>query len=334
MKILFIGGNGNISWHCVQKAIEYKHEVYVLNRGVTLQTRREIQHGVKKIDADVKDVSKMKQILQGMQFDVVCDFICYNKEDAKRDIELFYDKTKHFIVISTEAVYSRENLSVPFNEKSKIIPIQSSQGYIKGKLEIEEAFLKAVDEIGFPVTIVRPGYTYDTIVPNPVGHNCFTASQKYLDGYPMLIFGNGKNLYTFTHSEDFADAFLCLLGNRDTIGEIYQIMSEHTLSWNDAAEIILKVLNIKRSIIHIPYEEAIQYEYFQSRDMLEQKLLDNVFDITKLKTIYPSWRAKISLEEGLTKTYQWLLEKKVRQRIVPEYNQKLNILYERYCGIK
>lgn len=334
MKILFIGGNGNISWHCVKKSIEQQHEVYVLNRGVTLQTRREIQREVKKIDADVRDVTKMKRILHDVQFDVVCDFIGYNGEDAKRNIQLFHNKTKQFIAISSEAIYTRHPLQLPFTEQSKKIEIEMAGSYVRGKIELEEVYMKFFAETGFPVTIIRPGYTYDTIVPNPVGHNCFTASQRYLDGYPMLIFGNGKNKYTFTHSEDFARAFITLFGKKETIGNTYQIMSENTLTWNEAAEIFLKVLNIKdRKIVHIPFEEAKKYDYFQSIDILEQRMLDNVFDVSRLKTIVPDWKTHISLEEGLIRTYEWLFANKVRQRIVPNYDEKLALLYKEYCDI-
>ncbi|MDD6399994.1 MAG: hypothetical protein PUG10_00110 [Lachnospiraceae bacterium] len=47
MKILFIGGNGNISWWCVNEALKSGHEVWELNRGITKKTRRKIQDEVK-----------------------------------------------------------------------------------------------------------------------------------------------------------------------------------------------------------------------------------------------------------------------------------------------
>ena len=40
MKILLIGGNGNISWHCTNEAVQSGYEVWILNRGVTKNNRK------------------------------------------------------------------------------------------------------------------------------------------------------------------------------------------------------------------------------------------------------------------------------------------------------
>ena len=49
MRILVIGGNGNISWYCVDEALRRGHEVWELNRSQTCRTRREIQPEVHKL---------------------------------------------------------------------------------------------------------------------------------------------------------------------------------------------------------------------------------------------------------------------------------------------
>lgn len=331
MKVLFIGGNGNISWQCVQQALNLGYEVYEINRGATLNTRRKIQSGVYKIDCDVRDVTKMKMLLEGTAFDVVCDFICYNGEDAKRDVELFKDHTKQFIYISSEAIYERKGAKLPFTEKSKITLEEKAGDYVKGKIGGEKVFNSAYQKEGFPITIVRPGYTYDVIIPNPVGHNCFTASKKYLEGYPILIFGDGQNRWTFTHSEDFGKAFVGLFGKKKAIGETFQIMAQESYSWNEVADILFDSLKIKnKKVIHIPYEESLSINYFQSRDLVEQRLMDSLFDTTKVRKLVPEWNFNISLEEGIKRAYQWLFEDEVRRRINPIYEKNLEELYQKY----
>ena len=78
MKILFIGGNGNISWHCTQTAIERGHEVWQLNREISVVTRRRVQPQVHKLKGDMREAEAIKALLEHSSFDVVCDFICYN----------------------------------------------------------------------------------------------------------------------------------------------------------------------------------------------------------------------------------------------------------------
>ena len=332
MKILFIGGNGNISWNCVQKALEYGHEVYELNRGVSIATRRAVQQGVKKIIADRNNFEEMRNRLEGCQFDVVCDFICYNEQQAQMDVELFGGKTKQFIFISSEAVYERVSENGIYTEDSiRYDPELISCTYTRGKILAEDVFINAYKESGFPVTILRPGYTYDTIFPISIGHNCFTAAYRILEGYPLLIAGDGESVRSFTHAEDFAELFVKLLGRIDTIGETIQVMSEDCLSWNEQSEIVLKSLNIDvNNKYHVPKKDALNFDKIQSLELAKQRLYDSKFDISKLKKYVPGWSAKISFEEGILKTIKWLEEDKVRMRYVKYVDDALMYLYEKY----
>jgi nucleoside-diphosphate-sugar epimerase len=229
VKVLFIGGNGNISWYCVQEAINQGHEIWMLHRGLTTRTRRDIQPEVKVIHADIRDHAKAETILDGLMFDVVIDFICYNKEQAEFDVKLFYDKTDHFIFISTGSVYERGTQNLPYREDSPKVK-NSIREYANDKLAAENVFLNAFKRFGFPITIIRPGYTYDTIIPVSCGLNDWTVCQRILNGKPPIILGDGSSIYTFTHSRDFADALVALLTACYPIGEAFNITSDER-SW-------------------------------------------------------------------------------------------------------
>jgi nucleoside-diphosphate-sugar epimerase len=62
MKILFIGGNGNISWQCTQKTIERGHVVWQLNREQTVLTRR-VQPQVHKLKGNIRQPDSIKELL-------------------------------------------------------------------------------------------------------------------------------------------------------------------------------------------------------------------------------------------------------------------------------
>jgi nucleoside-diphosphate-sugar epimerase len=331
MKILFIGGNGNISWQCVQKALENGHEVWELNRGVSKKTRRDIQKEVHIINADIHNYEEAQEKLKNLSFDVVCDFICFNEDHAKEAIQLFRGKMKQFIVISSEVVYKRDIRSFPFAESAKKNNPDTSSTYISGKLLMEETFFKAWKEDGFPVTIVRPGYTYDTILPVSIGHNCFTAIDMILQGYPLLIAGEGSNIWCFTHARDFAEAFVGLCGRKETLGEAYNISTDEMLTWNDASQALLEAIHVNTDrIFHIPYERALNIPLFQPRDMMEQRMWHNVQDHTKIKALLPEWQCRVSFEQGIRESLEWLNQKEIRKRIVPRYKQMLEELYKEY----
>ena len=331
MRILVIGGNGNISWYCVDEALRRGHEVWELNRSQTCMTRREIQPEVHKLTADIHDVEKIKSIVEGCVFDVVIHFICFHERDAKEAIDLFRARTKHFMFISSEAVYKRAGRNLPFRESCELNDPDRADHYVSGKIRAEAVFRRAYMESGFPVTIIRPAYTYDVIVPVSIGHNCFTAPQKYLDGKPALIAGDGTNLWAFTHSGDFAKALIPLAENPDTAGETFHIATDEWLTWNEEMELLFYALGLNQyRAIHIPYDEALLLNDFQPIDLMAQRMWHNIYDTAKVKEYVPGWKAEISFEEGIRRTIDWLQEKPVRRRYNDHHAAGLDRLYKKY----
>lgn len=331
MKVLFIGGNGNISWWCVECALAQGHDVYELNRGMTRKTRRAVQSQVHEIITDIRDYNAVLEKISDIYFDVVCDFICFNEEQARQAVKLFAARTKQYIAISSEAVYQRKSEYLPFKEDTPQYDETVEDDYIVGKIQVEKVLMEAYKTQGFPVTIVRPGYTYDTIMRVPVGHNCFTAPQKFLNGYPLLMLGDGENLVAPLHSKDFARAFVELIGNDNTIGEAYHITGEQLITWNEMAKATLNALGVdSENIIHIPHEEAMEMTDFYSKIVNRQQMWHYLYDNTKIKSIVPNWKQTIGFAEGVKETVDWLFEDKVRRRINLEYDKKLDNIYNKY----
>ena len=338
-KILFIGGNGNISWYCVNEALAAGHEVWLMHRGETLATRRAIQDGVHVIHCDARDGTRADYAMQGMFFDVVCDFICFNESHALLDIELFKGRTKQFIFISSVVVYKRETQYLPFTEETPMWK-DSDYNYATDKIMAERVFMRAHREIDFPITIIRPAHTYDTIVPVPLGHNCFTAPQRYLDGKPMLIAGDGTNLWALCHSSDFASALIGVFNQKATIGEDYHIAGEEWLTWLDIADILLETLGVEKSeYVHVPSKDILNLDVPQSKNMAisylgkafsGQRMWCDIYDNSKIKSVVPKWRCETSFRSGIEQTFKWLFENQVRRRINPNLDLLLETLTNKY----
>lgn len=338
-KILFIGGNGNISWYCVNEALLAGHQVWVWHRGETLTTRRAVQNGVYILKCDVRDKILAKSVLQGMQFDVVCDFVCYNESHAALDIELFMGLTRQFIFISSVVVYKRETKFLPFIEDTPKWDL-SDYNYANDKIRAEQLFMNAHRDFGFPITIIRPAHTYDTIVPVPLGHNCFTAPQRYIDGKPMLIAGDGTNLWSLCHSSDFAKALVGVFNKEVSIGEDYHIAGEEWLTWLDIAEILLETLGVSNAeYVHIPVKDILELEVPNSKNMAisylgkafrGQRMWCDIYDNSKIKSVVTGWRCETSFRSGINQTFKWLFENDARRRFNPDLDLLLENLTKKY----
>lgn len=330
MKILITGGNGNISWWFVQLAFEQGHDVYVIGRSFNKPTRRELPFGIHKIVCDIRDFEATKKTLAGLHFDAVCDFICYNKEQALQAIELYREKTDHYVLISSEAIYKRETKFLPFKETTPTADLEISGKYIRGKIEAEIEFKKAYESLDFPLTIIRPSFTYDTLMPTSIGFNCYTAIRRYKEDNIALIAGDGDNLWTFTHARDFAHALLGVIANKQSIGEDYHITSDERLTWIDATKIILETLQLHDTkIVHIPKQWILENSFFGEKDSLKNKIThNNTYDNTKIKKLLPEWSSTISFKNGVAETLKWLDENPLRQRINPLLDSRIKEFYK------
>lgn len=325
MKILFIGGTGNISWHCVTKAQQAGHEIWVLNRAATIKTRRPCPLNVKQLFADIRDVNAVKKLLNGLEFDVVADFICYTPEQARVDIKLFRNITKQFIFISSAANYQRPGV-YPITEATPLF--NPYWDYAQNKIACEKVFLEQHQKENFPVTIVRPGHTYDTLIPDAVGNGDWTVAKRMIEGKPIVIHGDGSTLWTVTHAEDFARAFIELFGKPAAIGEAYHITSDEWLTWRQITEMTAEALNVKNpNFVYIPSEIIAKVNPELGKGLLGHKTWCDIYDNSKIKSVAKGWQTEISFKEGIQRTINWLQDDKDRQRV----NQNLDLFLDDLC---
>ena len=157
MKALFIGGTGTISTAIVKRlAEELGWEVWLLNRGNRADV---VPAGVHQIIADISDEADVAKKLEGMEFDVVNEFIGFVPAQVERDFRLFKGRTKQYIFISSASAYHKPAASYIITEGTTLA--NPHWEYSRNKIACEEFLMKKYREEGFPVTIVRPSHTYD-----------------------------------------------------------------------------------------------------------------------------------------------------------------------------
>jgi nucleoside-diphosphate-sugar epimerase len=325
MKVLFIGGTGNISTAVSKLAVSLGIDLYLLNRGKT----RQIIFGAKTITCDITKINELKKTLNNQQWDVVVNWIAYTVEDINRDIDLFYGKTKQYIFISSASAYQKP-LSYPIITESTPLANPFWE-YSRNKIACEEKLYQAYREKSFPITIVRPSHTYDTIIPVSVGSwNDYTIMDRMEKGKKIIVHGDGTSLWTLTHSEDFAKAFTGLLAHHQAIGHAFHITSDEILNWNQIYEIMASSVGVKANIIHIPSDFICKIDDTQVGNLLGDKAYSVIFDNSKIKTFVPGFNATISFKEGFKKTLAWFNDNPEFKTINDNVNRMIDRIINAY----
>ncbi len=330
MKILFIGGTGNISIACTRLALEKGYEVYHLNRG---KTENPFGDSVKSILADVNDRQSITKAIQDLNFDVVANFIAFVPEDVRRDFEIFHSRIGQYVFISSASAYQKPPSHPVITEST---PLKNPfWQYSRDKISCENSLNDLYRDKGFPVTIIRPSLTYDTVIPAAIGSwDDFTLIDRIRKGKKIIVHGDGTSLWTITHSEDFAKGFIGLLGHQQAIGHSFHITSDEILTWNQIYQAIGMAAGDIPEMVHIPSEFIAGFDDFHTGNLLGDKAHSVIFDNSKIKAFVPGFQALIPFKQGIKRTVSWFERKPSRMRIVEGTNDFMDQVIESYLKIR
>jgi len=307
LRVLFIGGSGVISSACSRVAVDSGIELLVLNRGHS--AARPLPPGASMLRADIREPGSVRDVIKDLDFDAVVDWIAFTPGHVGADLDLFRGRTGQYVFISSASAYQTPPARMPVTEST---PLRNPYWqYSRDKIACEDLLVAAYREEGFPATIVRPSHTYDqTLVPFDGG---WTVLGRMLAGKAVIVHGDGTSLWTLTHHDDFARAFVPLLGHPRTIGEAIHITSDDVLTWNQIAGSLAAALGVTPRLVHVPSDAIAAAEPEWGAGLLGDKAHSMVFDNTKVRSIVPGWRAVIPFERGAREIVEWYLADPARQ---------------------
>lgn len=296
MKALLIGGTGVISSHITRLLLQNGWDVTLLNRG----NRQNEFPAARQIIADIQNEADVKQKLDGMTFDCVCEFIGYTPDQAERDVRLFKGKTAQYLFIATAAAYQRPPAHPVITEST---PLSNPYWqYARDKMACEEVLMKAYREENFPVTIVRPSHTFsERSVTVPI-HGKFGAYQvlrRLQEGKKVLVPNGGATLWTVTSSCDFAKGFVGLMGNVHAIGENVHITSDESLTWNQIMQILAKAAGGSYHPCYVPAAMLAKVQKYDFEGaLLGDKGNTVIFDNSKIKRLVPGFMCTTRFDQA------------------------------------
>jgi len=167
-------------------------------------------------------------------------------------------KKKRVLLASTSEVYGKSNRE-RFTEGDDLLLGPSHKGrwsYACSKALDEFLAMAYWQEKKLPVTIVR---LFNTVGPRQTGRYGMVIPRfvgQALAGEPISVFGDGEQSRCFAHVRDVVGALVELILKPESIGQVYNIGSDHEITVNALARRVLEMTNSRSEIVHVPYDEA------------------------------------------------------------------------------
>lgn len=296
---LLLGGTGTISTGVVQLLLSSHLSVTCINRG-----SRPMPPGVEVLIGDVNSDEDMKMLLTGRHFDVVVDFLTYSPDQAEKRIAHFTGKCGRYVFISTAMTYEKPPRTLFVSEKTP--QDNPFSPYAQNKTRCEGLFRQALTTAGFPVTIIRPSFTYgDRSIPfilNSDAHP-YTLVDRLRRGKPILVPGDGSVFWTITHNSDFARALLGLMRLPETVGEDFHLTTDECMTWDAFLETLAQAAAAPAPrIVHVATDRLVEEDPRLREALLGDKAQTAVFDNSKLRAYLPDFRFLMSYRDGVRRS--------------------------------
>lgn len=302
MRILIIGGTGLISTPLTHFLLERGDDVTLYNRGATPSR---VPAGTQVIIGDRQQYDVFEsQMHRAGTFDCVIDMVGYDPLDAQSAVRTFKGRIGQFVFCSTVDVYRKPATRYPYTEAE---PYGGLNTYSSNKVVCEQTLLEAHANGDFPVTIIRPAYTYGESrgILYPVG-----SGGAYLDrirqGKPIIVHGDGSSLWVACHIDDVARAFVGAIGNTRTFGKCYHTTGEEWMTWERYHQGVAEALGAPApTFVHIPTDMLVKIAPQRAVSVADNFQFNNIFD-NRAAHDDLGFRYTIHWVEGVKRVVSWL----------------------------
>jgi nucleoside-diphosphate-sugar epimerase len=285
MRILIMGGTRFIGVYLTKLLVESGHKVVLFNRG-----NRPVPEQVEQITGDRTDAAQLKEKLSQENFDVIFDNNGRELTDTQPLAEIFQDRVQHFVYMSSAGVYLKSD-QMPHVEGDAVDP----KSRHKGKHETE-AFLT---QSGLPFTSIRPTYIYGPSNYNELESWFF---DRIVRDRPIPIPGNGMHITQFGHVKDLAKAMTKIVGNKQAIGQIYNVSGDRFVTFDGLARACAVAAGKSPESVKIVHYDPKKFD-FGKRKAFPMRVQHFFASVDKAKTQL-GWQPEYDLISGLQDSLQ------------------------------
>ncbi|MDZ4717579.1 MAG: NAD-dependent epimerase/dehydratase family protein [Roseiflexaceae bacterium] len=303
MNVLIIGGTGTISRAIVQALLRRGHSVTLYNRGLRADPP---PAEVRVIIGDRRDRPAFEAALQHESFDAVIDMISYTADDAASALSALRGRVGHFIQTSTVMTYGPPFTGLYQDETAPLYG-RNDGGYGENKVAADELLMRAFVEEQFPVTIVKPSFTYGP------GHPLWRQTDWHTDWIdrlrkhkPLLVVGDGLNYFQFLPAPDAAEAFAGLLGHPQALGKIVNLANPQPITWIEWHQAGAAALGIEAELVGAPAELLIATNPERYGSLRANFAHSQIFRNAELERLLPAWQPTTDRHTHLQATIEWM----------------------------
>jgi GDP-D-mannose 3', 5'-epimerase len=321
-RILVTGGAGMIGSNLVKRLVNNNvGNVFVADnlwRGNREYLKDEfgnatIDFNTNFFELDLRDPQHCRQVVEGMNevyhlADVVAgiSYVFSNQIEVFRSNALIDTNMLHaaseagvakFVYVGTACSYPKDKqfgVEAPPLMEDDILPAypESAYGWIKLFAELQTdlygketsmktGILRLHNVYGSPTDYSE---TRSQVIPSLIVKAIKYPAEKF------VVWGSGSQGRSFVHVDDVVDALMLMMERGLGVGPI-QIGTDYCTSIREIAEIIIKISG-----------KAIRAQYDLMKPEGDKGRCGNC---TKAENLL-GWKPKISLQEGLSKVYEWI----------------------------
>ena len=315
-KVLVAGGAGFVGSNLVRKLCEEGASVTVLDDLFTgdysfiagLRNTTFVKGSVTDYDL-VEDLVKEAEIVFNLAARNIIVATKRPREDfnvnAGGMLNILIAAKKHdidrIVYSSSASVYGNPRY-LPINEDDRLSILNP---YAASKLSAENYCMAFYESYGVPVSILRYSNVYG-INQSPSNPYCGVVSRFFtavLNGSSPEIHGDGEQTRDFTFVDDAVEATMLAGLSPKVVGETLNVGTGKETSVRHLAKLIIELSGLDLQPINIDRRDI---------DNLRRRVL-NIEKIRKNLR----WIPAIPLEEGLSKTYEWLISEKAGKIKIP-----------------
>jgi len=192
------------------------------------------------------------------------------------------------VFASTRQIYGKPQY-LPVDEKHPLVPVDVN-GINKISGEMYHMLYSQVYDI--KASALRLTNTYGPRMRIKDARQTFLGIwvRLILEGKPIMVFGDGRQLRDFTYVDDAVEALLMAATSPDAVGQVFNLGGDERINLTDLAELVVKCNG------HGQYKLVPFPEDRKAIDIGDYYSDDSLFRNTT------GWKPSTLLEEGLKRT--------------------------------